>query len=434
MENIDENIQQIRDLIASAKLGVAIGYLLDFVLKNSEYLEKIYKIKYRISDLKRENIEGVISDSDARVERTRIVRDLLNILEPIRQEYLIKRKRKVDRSEILATINPVAFKGENIGTVFIRKRQQPFKLFVPELTLREGEVTGVIGANGSGKTSLIKIVSGLILPSRESILEYNYDSTRLQFSWVKSIYRNHLRWFCVKKRISVIQEDFSTRASTVLKTLIFEATKNGLKGEKNLREVEFFLQRFDLSEVRNSRCAELSKGFQLRLELAIALVKQPRILILDEPLAHLDASMRQQFLLDLKSITQKINPSISTIFTSHQVIDTESVADNILYLENGSVGYYGEAMIKSNVKSSKNYFEFYTPNYKHLEKLRQKKEITIVQIGFTYIAITSKEIDFFRFTSILEDYCLEIHYIRDITFSLRRKILAKNIKSKFDII
>ena len=263
MSKLEENIQQVKRLIGNAKLDLAIGYLLDLSGKESKYLQQIYAIKYRFSDLKSELIEGTISDSGARVERNRLVRDLLSLVEIIKEEHFLgDRHEKADSTSIQPVDESFVFRGDSIVTIFKRKRLNAFKLDVPELVLNEGQITAVVGENGSGKTTLLKIIAGKISSSKSTTLTYSYGFKNSRLNLINWLYRKYFRWYGVKSGISYISETFDSRASTVLDTLRFEATKIGITGASNHKEVEFFLQRLDLFDVRYSHCAELSRGFQ----------------------------------------------------------------------------------------------------------------------------------------------------------------------------
>ena len=143
--------------------------------------------------------------------------------------------------------------------------------------------------------------------------------------------------------------------------------------------------------------------------------------------------MRERFLMDLRNITKGLVPGISTIISSHQVIEVEYIADRTLYLENGKVSYYGNSKLHS-LDSTLSFFEFSASEAIHVESLSKNFRIKVLQLGLSYIVITPSKIDIYELIKIFKQKSIKIIYIRDISSSIKKVILSKDIDSKIDLL
>ncbi len=90
------------------------------------------------------------------------------------------------------------------------------------------------------------------------------------------------------------------------------------------------LARYGLQEYQNAQWDEISGGYKIRFELARALVAQPKLLLLDEPLAYLDVITRQRFLIDLRAIASSLENPIPIVVTSQHLYEIEAIADQLV--------------------------------------------------------------------------------------------------------
>lgn len=195
------------------------------------------------------------------------------------------------------------------------------------LDLWPGEITGVVGLNGSGKSTLLRLIAGELAPSTG---EQRYPL--LETSSPKSD-----RWFWskVKRQISFVEQSPARWPGKLADNLYWQAGQHGLRGRQNEDTVDFVLARLGLEKYRNAIWQEISGGFKIRAALAKALVKQPRILILDEPLAPLDIVAQREFLQDLRDLADSIQQPMSIVFSSQHLFELEAVADHLVVLNDG---------------------------------------------------------------------------------------------------
>ena len=182
------------------------------------------------------------------------------------------------------------------------------------LKVHENEIILICGKSGSGKTTLLEIVSGLTTPQKGRI------------SWNKKILSSRQRrWIC-----GVV---FQFPERYFLGTTIGEELKIG---HKSLREknIEVVLNKVGLKKINLTQPPEqLSGGQQRRLAVAVQLLKNPSILLLDEPTAGLDWSMRNE----VKKLILDIKNKSTIIIVTHEPALFEGITSKVLILENGKI-------------------------------------------------------------------------------------------------
>jgi ABC-2 type transport system ATP-binding protein len=186
-------------------------------------------------------------------------------------------------------------------------------------------ITGLLGPNGAGKTTLLKVLLGLVKPDagRVEILGYDCFSQSLE----------------VRKRLGYLSEDqrFYEYMSG-REYLEFVGRIKGLGRREAEKEAEDILRKVKLSEHKNKRIGEYSQGMKQRLGLAQALIRDPRILLLDEPTSNLDPVGRYDF---LKIIRELNNSGRLILLSSHILGEVEQVCDSLVFLNEGRVVYHG---------------------------------------------------------------------------------------------
>lgn len=187
------------------------------------------------------------------------------------------------------------------------------------LTVRENEVFGFLGRNGAGKTTTIKILCGLIRPS---------DGTaRIQNASVRKR--------IARKYIGYLPENpYFYEYLTSKETLDFYGRLHGLGRSERGAEWEKLSDLLDLRDIANQRVREFSKGMRQRLGFAVALVGDPAILILDEPMSGLDPLGRRS----IRELILRMRDEKKTIFfSSHVLGDVEQVCDRVGILVKGKL-------------------------------------------------------------------------------------------------
>ena len=185
------------------------------------------------------------------------------------------------------------------------------------LSIKQGELFGLLGVNGAGKTTLIKILCGLTRKTSGTITINNFNLDK-EIDKIKEI-------------IDISPQETSVANNlTVKENLEFFANIYNNNDVKTINEI---VDIFNLNEVLNQRAKTLSGGYKRRLSIAIALISKPKILFLDEPTLGLDVFARRE----LWNIIRKLKKDITIILTSHYLEEIENLCDRVAILSNGKL-------------------------------------------------------------------------------------------------
>ena len=191
-------------------------------------------------------------------------------------------------------------------------------------TIKDGEVFSLLGMNGAGKTTILKMLSCLTKPTRGDALVYGH-------SIVKEPEK-------VKELIGISpQENSFAKKLTVEENLRFMCGIYGMDKEKTNKNVESIIEQFSLSDVRKQMAGKLSGGWQKRLSIAMAIITEPKLLFLDEPTLGLDVMARR----DLWKIIESLKGKMSIIITTHYLEECEHLADRIAIVKEGNLKAIG---------------------------------------------------------------------------------------------
>lgn len=206
-----------------------------------------------------------------------------------------------------------------------------FKLDPIDLEFRRGEITAIVGRNASGKTTLLRMILGELLPTAGEI---DYPALEGRRSWRRN-------WSRIKSQIAFVSQLPEKWHGHLLHNLNYVAAAYGKPDQDLGRFIEWHVARYGLLPYQEAAWDELSGGYKIRFELARALISQPRLLVLDEPLAYLDVIAREQFLRDLRAIANSRENPIPIVITSQHLSETEWIADQIVLLDDGRLKYSG---------------------------------------------------------------------------------------------
>lgn len=186
-----------------------------------------------------------------------------------------------------------------------------------DLSVKRGEIYGLIGDNGAGKTTFLKLLTGQIFPSEGEL----------------RLFGSHLPKEMEQQRKrtgAIIESPGFYPQMTVEKNLEYYRLQKGIPGKKSVDEV---LEMVGLSDRRKKHCKELSMGMKQRLGLAIAIIGEPEILILDEPINGLDPSG----IIEMRNLLRKLNyeKNMTIILSSHILSELEQLATVYGFLNNG---------------------------------------------------------------------------------------------------
>jgi ABC-type multidrug transport system ATPase subunit len=194
--------------------------------------------------------------------------------------------------------------------------------------LRLGEITGIVGRNASGKTTLLRMLMGEIQP----------DGGKVAYPGLSPRPGD---WKEIRRRIAYVPQLPEKWFGTLRQNLNFFAAVAARNGQDPIELIEQCLTRYELKQYENATWDEISGGYKTRFELVRALVTEPSLLVLDEPLAYLDVIARQRFLLDLKTIATSFLKPMPVVVTSQHLNEIEAVADQIVFIDNGDPRYIG---------------------------------------------------------------------------------------------
>lgn len=191
-----------------------------------------------------------------------------------------------------------------------------------------GEILGILGVNGVGKTTLVKILLRALEPSAGRIEFLGKDLSKTPLS---AYYRNVS---------AVLEGDRNTYwYLTGLQNMRYFGRL------KNLREAEIsnqavgLLKTFDLWDARDQTVGEYSRGMRQKLSIIIAMLGDPEVLFLDEPTLGLDTMTKKAVMAHLENLARQKKTTV--VLTSHELDVIDAITDRVLVLEHGSIAYVG---------------------------------------------------------------------------------------------
>ncbi|MEW6207654.1 MAG: ABC transporter ATP-binding protein [Acidobacteriota bacterium] len=195
------------------------------------------------------------------------------------------------------------------------------------LSIRRGEFLTLLGPSGCGKTTLLRMIAGFETPDEGRVILSREDVTRVP------PYRRNVT--------TVFQHYALFPHLNVFANVAFGLERKGTTKDEIKKRVADALDLVRLTEMEDRRPTELSGGQQQRVALARALVLEPKVLLLDEPLAALDLKLRKQMQVELKSIQRRLG--ISFVFVTHDQEEALTMSDRIAVLNAGVIEQLGTA-------------------------------------------------------------------------------------------
>ena len=195
------------------------------------------------------------------------------------------------------------------------------------LEIGDGEFIGLIGHTGSGKSTLIQLLNGLIKPTEGRVRVAGFDLTDK---------KTKMRDVRFKVGLVLQYPEHQLFEETVFKDIAFGPQNMGLLQEEIKNRVEFAANLVGLSkEILDKSPFDLSGGQKRRVAIAGVLAMEPKVLILDEPTAGLDPGGRDEILFKIKDMHERMN--LTVILVSHSMEDVAKLADRILVMNSGSI-------------------------------------------------------------------------------------------------
>jgi ABC-2 type transport system ATP-binding protein len=235
-----------------------------------------------------------------------------------RTDGFIDAARTVD-----AAVPALLVEGVTKRFVVGRKRKPVTAIANVSLRLERGDIVGILGANGSGKSKLIRLVSGLLTLDEGRVEVFGHDIERDEMAVKRLI-----------NRVSVDAAFF--KKLSPMENLLFAARLYGLNAAETRRRAVEVLERLGIGAKRVGRPIEqMSRGMQQKVAIARALLTSPSLLLLDEPTTGLDPRSK----LDVQSFIEELRKThdASIVLTTHDLAEAERLCHSITVLNDGRV-------------------------------------------------------------------------------------------------
>ena len=191
------------------------------------------------------------------------------------------------------------------------------------LDVSSGEVVGLLGPNGAGKTTTFYMICGLLVPSSGKVFLNDNDITKLPLHKRSNLGIGYLP-----------QESSIFKDLSVEENLAFAAEVNIKDSDEREQRIEEMLGAFNITSIRSRKGVSLSGGERRRVEIARALTKNPKFILLDEPFAGVDPLA----VIDIQRIIEKlVSLNIGVLITDHNVRETLSVCDRAYVIKSGTL-------------------------------------------------------------------------------------------------
>lgn len=188
-----------------------------------------------------------------------------------------------------------------------------------DIVIPSGRLIGLLGPSGCGKSTTLYMIAGLLEPSSGQIFFGDEDVTALPAE---------------KRGIGLVFQNYALYPHmTVKQNIMFPLQNMKLTKAEALARTQKYARLVGIEELMNRKPRQLSGGQQQRVAIARALVKEPRVLLLDEPLSNLDARLRLQTREEIKRIQRETG--ITTIFVTHDQEEAMSISDEIVVMKFG---------------------------------------------------------------------------------------------------
>lgn len=319
--------------------------------------------------------------------------------------------------ELLEQIATIPFQAGNTNDAVIAGKNltktyghSGFSLGPISVQIRKGQVYGLVGENGNGKTTLLRILA------RE--LFYNEGTINYTFSKAPA------DDYDLRSKLVYIPQRTQKWYGSLQDNLKFVLASYGLKSQEIETRVLMMIARLGLWNYKDLKWHQLSSGYKMRFELARTLLRQPEVMLLDEPLANLDILAQQMILEDLKYISNSLTNPIALILSSQQLYEVEKISDKVIFLKNGK---YNQQEQEQQAQSERKLIVEMDVN-SNKEKLQEALSgLALEKLSFNggqFIAQFGDPVNFSQVLQTLGHSELEIVYIRNISSSSRRFFVA----------
>ncbi len=184
--------------------------------------------------------------------------------------------------------------------------------------IKKGEIVGFLGPNGAGKTTTMKMLTGILEASegQAEILGLDFQNQKAE----------------IKKQVGYLAEANPLYTDMYIEEFLsFVANVHKIENKKEA--VQLAIERTGLIPERNKKIHQLSKGFRQRVGLAQAIIHDPQVLILDEPVSGLDPNQ----LIDIRALIKELSQSKTIVFSTHILQEVQALCDRVLIINKGEL-------------------------------------------------------------------------------------------------
>ena len=266
----------------------------------------------------------------------------------------------------------------SIKNLFLRKNLEKHAVKNLSFEVKEGEIIGLIGPNGSGKTTTLKILSGILPASQGTVSVMGFDPWKRENAFKKN-------FSIIMGQKSQLWPDLPAIESLILNKHIYEISDQDF----NTR-LEELTELLNVKHVLNVQVRRLSLGERMKLELIACLLHRPKVLLLDEPTIGLDFESQ----LKIRDFLKKYNELNKTtiILTSHYMKDLEDLTKRAVVINNGELIYDGLLNDIRKVMGNKKIIELHSSKKFDLSKLNQYGQVKSISDYAVKIEVEQTEV------------------------------------------
>jgi ABC-2 type transport system ATP-binding protein len=252
----------------------------------------------------------------------------------------LKTRRKMD--EVVFSLQRKVTAGAGDEVIRVHNLQRRFGDFMAvnniSFSVRRGEIFGLLGANGAGKSTTFRMLCGLLPASSGELAVAGHDLRRAAAS--------------ARGRIGYMAQKFSLYTNlSVIQNLRFFSSAYGLRGKQQKARLEWALTTFELEPFRNANAGDLPLGYKQRLSFAAALMHEPEILFLDEPTSGVDPLARREFWTRTNALAEA---GVTVLVTTH-FMEEANYCDRLVIMADGEVLTEGTPLaMKASARTAEN--------------------------------------------------------------------------------
>jgi len=281
-----------------------------------------------------------------------------------------------------------------MGLITVKNVQRKFNDNVVlnglNLEINEGEFLGILGVSGCGKTTLLNLIAGALMPTKGEIF---FEGKNIRYK--KNI---------LKKIGFATQEGSFFPQFTVEENLVYFGKLHNMEIGEIKKRVAELLEMLELKNFKDMKAKSLSKGMQRRLEMACALIHNPKVLLLDEPTGDLDPALRRKILNSLKLYAKEKN--ITIVLTSQLIDEAGVICERVAILDKGKIRDLGSVEELRKKYCDYDIIRMKTASQKYskyVNKLKKQKNIkkVLIKNGRLVVVCTDKNKIFDKLFKIL---------------------------------